>query len=348
MEVLWLKGHGLPHDQIAVSADASRRSVRRHLDKYLEGGLPPLRRCRWHHPQSALAEQESSLEEYLLRHPPRSAKQARAIIGQPAGIRRDLTQGAAPPQGPTGAALAQGRGHPRTPTETIPEHAHEQATSVREKLEPRLKLARRGRRQVDFVEAAHFVFAPFLGCLWCAERRFVRAAPGRKLSDVPGAIDAVTHRMIRVTNDGSIDAESAWALSRAGAGVAVGWPTTQVRDDARHQKCASVPTRAASLGIELSYLPGSSPNLNLIGRLWRFVRKQSLDSTSYEDFEQFWTAIDGCLNDLSAVHKGEMETLLTYKFQTFEDGPHLATQSISPIQPPWKGWAKGTYRRVWN
>src|SRR5512135_931685 len=66
MEVLWLKSQGLPHDQIAAYADVSRRSVQRYLDKYLEGGLPHLRRCRWHHPQNALAEHESSLEEYFL------------------------------------------------------------------------------------------------------------------------------------------------------------------------------------------------------------------------------------------------------------------------------------------
>jgi hypothetical protein len=33
-------------------------------------------------------------------------------------------------------------------------------------------------------------------------RLFVRAASGRKRYNVLGAIDAVTHRMIRVTNDG--------------------------------------------------------------------------------------------------------------------------------------------------
>src|SRR5512135_952823 len=66
MEVLWLKSQGLPHDQIAAYADVSRRSVQRYLDKYLEGGLPHRRRCRWPHPQNALAEHESSLEEYFL------------------------------------------------------------------------------------------------------------------------------------------------------------------------------------------------------------------------------------------------------------------------------------------
>ena len=198
------------------------------------------------------------------------------------------------------------------------------ATFMREKLEPRLKQARRGRRQVYFVDAAHFVFAPFLGCLWCATRLFVRAASGRKRYNVLGALDAVTYRLIRVTNDGYINAESVCAPLRAVADASVGLPIMLVRDNARYQKCALVQGLAASLGIELLYLPGYSPNPNLIERLWRFVRKQSLDATYHEDFTQFRAAIDGCLDNLSTVHKGEMATLLTHKFQMFEDVPLLA------------------------
>jgi transposase len=177
---------------------------------------------------------------------------------------------------------------------------------------------------VYFVDAAHFVFAPFLGFLWCATRLFVRAASGRKRYNVLGALDAVTHRLIRVTNQGYINAESVCALLRAVAEASVGLPITLVLDNARYQKCALVQTLAASLGIELLYLPGYSPNLNLIERLWRFVRKQSLDSIYYEDFARFTAAIDQCLGDLPTVHKGEMETLLTHEFQMFEDVPLLA------------------------
>jgi hypothetical protein len=104
----------------------------------------------------------------------------------------------------------------------------------------------------------------------------------------------------------------------------VGLPITLVLDNARYQKCALVQTLAASLGIELLYLPSYSPNLNLIERLWRFVRKESLNSTYYEAFEQFTTAIDQCLDGLPTVHKSEMETLLTHKFQMFGDVPLLA------------------------
>ena len=99
----------------------------------------------------------------------------------------------------------------------------------------------------------------------------------------------MTHRLVRVTNHDYINAESVCALFRTVAAASVGVPITLVLDNARYQKCALVQALASSLGIELLYLPGYSPNLNLIERLWRFVRKQSLDSIYYEDF-----AIHGC------------------------------------------------------
>jgi transposase len=324
MEVLWLKSHGLNHDDIAAYADVSRRTVPRYLDEYLEGGLPRLRRCPGHHPQSLLVEHESSLEEYFREHPPRSTQQARALIEQRTGVRRGLSQVRHFLKDHLGLRWRKVGAIPVPPKKTIEEHAREQATFVQEELEPRLEQARQGRRQVYFVDAAHFVFAPFLGCLWCAARLFVRAASGRKRYNVLGALDAVTHRLIRVTNFDYINAESVCALLHAVAEAAVGSPITLVLDNARYQKCALVQGVAESLGIELLYLPGYSPNLNLIERLWRFVRKESLNSTYYEAFEQFTTAIDQCLDGLPTVHKSEMETLLTHEFQMFGDVPLLA------------------------
>jgi transposase len=324
MEVLWLKSHGLNHDDIATYADVSRRTVQRYLDEYLDGGLPRVRRCPGKPPQSLLVEHEASLEEYFEKHPPRSTQQARAVIEQHTGIRRGLSQVRHFLKDRLGLRWRKVGAIPVPPKKTIEEHAREQAAFVQEKLEPRLEQARQGRRQVYFVDAAHFVFAPFLGCVWCAARLFVRAASGRKRYNVLGALDAVTHQLVRVTNHDYINAESVCALLRAVAAAAVGLPITLVLDNARYQKCALVQALAESLGIDLLYLPGYSPNLNLIERLWRFVRKESLNSTYYEAFEQFTTAIDQCLDGLPTVHKSEMETLLTHEFQMFGDVPLLA------------------------
>jgi transposase len=324
VEVLWLQSHGRAHDRIAAPADVSRRTVPRDLDEYLEGGLQRLCRSRRCQPRTALFEHEVSLEEHFETDPVRSIKQARAVIEQRTGIRRGRTQVRHFLKDRLGFRWRRTGAIPVPPKKTIPEHAREQSAVVRDKLEPRLEPARQGRRQVYFGDAAHFVFAPFLGCLWCVARLFVRAASGRKRHHVRGALDAVTHRLIRVTNQGYINAESVCSLLRAVAGMSVGLPITLVRDNARYQKCAVVQELAASLKIELLYLPSSSPNLNLIERLWRFVRKEALNSTSYEKFEDFSTAIDGCLDGLSTVHKGEMETRMTHRFQLFEDVPLLA------------------------
>ncbi len=282
-EVLWLKRHGLTHDPIAASADVSRSAVQRDLDQDLEGGRPRLRRCQGNHPQSALDEHEVCLEEYFRKHPPRSAKQAQAVIEQRTGLRRGLSPVRHFLKDHLGLRGRKTGALPVPPKKTVEAHAREQAVFLQEQLEPRREEARQGRRQVSFVDAAHFVFAPFLGFLWCAARLFVRAASGRKRSKVLGALDAVTHRLIRVTPYDSINAESVRALWNAVAEVAVGLPITRVLDNARYQKGAVVQGLAESLGIELLDLPSDSPNLNLIERLWRFVRVESRDSTDYED-----------------------------------------------------------------
>src|SRR3982750_213044 len=233
MEVLWLKSHGLTHDQIATYANVSRRTVQRYLDEYLQGGLPRLRQCRWHHPQSALAEHQTSLEQYFREHPVRSAKQAQAVIEQHTGIRRGLSQVRHFLKDNLGLRWRKAGAIPVPPKETVEEHARTQAAFLEEKLEPRLEEARRGQRQVYFVDAAHFIFAPFMGFLWCAARLFVRAASGRKRYNVLGALDAVTHRLIRVTDFDDINAESVCALLRAVAAASVGLPITLVLDNAR-------------------------------------------------------------------------------------------------------------------
>src|SRR6201992_619791 len=88
-------------------------------------------------------------------------------------------------------------------------------------------------------------------------------------------------------------------------------------DNARYQKCRLVRDLALSLGIELLFLPTYSPNLNLIERLWKFVKKQCLYSIYYNDFAVFKQAISACLAQTNTVHKATLDSLLTLRFQTF-------------------------------
>jgi transposase len=123
-------------------------------------------------------------------------------------------------------------------------------------------------------------------------RWFIRAASGRKRYNVLGAVHAVSHRLIRVANHTYLNAESVCALLRAVAQAGVGRPITVVLDNARYQKCALVQGLAQSLGISLLYLPGYSPNLNLIERVWKCVKQQCLRAVYHATYESFTGAID--------------------------------------------------------
>ena len=79
-----------------------------------------------------------------------------------------------------------------------------------------------------------------------------------------------------VTNETYINAQSVCDLLHKIAALRLRIPITLVLDNARYQKCAVVMQVAQSLKIELLYLTAYSPNLNLIERLWKFVKKQCL------------------------------------------------------------------------
>ncbi len=199
-----------------------------------------------------------------------------------------------------------------------------QAAFLKDELAPRLEEAKQGKRSVLFVDAAHFVYGPYLGYLWCLVRLFVPGPCGRKRYNVLGAIDAVTHRMIRVTNHAYINTSSVCDLLKAVARAGLPGPVTLVLDNAAYQRNAFVQAYAAFLGIELLYLPSYSPNLNLIERVWRFVKKEVLAARVKGDYGTFTQAIDDCLDGLHTKHASQMATLLTHKFQVFDDVPVLA------------------------
>lgn len=311
MEALWLKSQGLAHQEICRLTGISMKTLPRYLLAYQQGGIEALKEIRFYCPKSELENQTATLETSFAKHPPTSLKEARDAIEKLTGIKRSL---------PQVRKFLKSIGMSFRKVGMVPAKAdvEKQEAFKKKELQPRLDEAQSGQRAVFFVDAAHFVLAPFLGFLWCFSRLFIKAPSGRKRFNVLAALNAGTHQLIPVTNDTSINAQSVcdllWQIARLNLEV----PIPLVLDNARYQKCAIVRELAESLNLELLYLPPYSPHLNLIERVWKFVKKQCLYSKYYEEFTAFKHAIVHCLNHLHDTHRQEINSLLTLRFQTFK------------------------------
>ncbi len=169
------------------------------------------------------------------------------------------------------------------------------------------------------MDAAHFVMLPFLGYVYSLAVRYLKRASGRKRFNVLGALHAVRHEVVILTNHDTINAVSVCELLLQLAYRYTDLPLVVILDNARYQKCTLVLDTARYLNIQLVFLPPYSPNLNLIERLWRFVKKEVLYNCYYDHYSQFCTAITDCLVQTQTTHRPSLKTLLSLKFQSFQN-----------------------------
>ena len=185
-------------------------------------------------------------------------------------------------------------------------------------LEPVLAEAQADTRHVFCVDAAHFVLGAWLGYLWCLARVLLPTPSGRQRFNVLGALHAMTHEIITVTNDTYINSASVVELFEKLAARFNDHPITVVLDHARYQRNHHVMAEAERLPLTLLWLPTYSPNLNLIERLWKLVKAECLHGRSYPSFKPFKAAMVNTLESQDPEFKNKLTSLLTLKFQLFD------------------------------
>jgi transposase len=321
MEALYLKSQKLSHQDICQICRISKTTLIVYLRKYEGGGIEGLKKLDYKGQVSELNQYFLTIEEQFQKNPPRTANEASAMIEELTGIKRSPTQVREFMKriGMKTRKIGYVPGKAANPAKIEQQEQFRQET-----LEPLLEEAKQEKRAVYFVDAAHFVHRAYLGFLWCFQRIFMASPSGRKRFNVLGAINALTHQIITVTNESYINSESVCELLDKLAALSLSIPITLVLDNARYQKCHKVTDHAKTLKIELLYLPSYSPHLNLIERLWKFVRNECLYSKYYETFEDFKKAISNCLDTANTKKKEKLATLLTWNFQSFRKVKFLA------------------------
>jgi transposase len=186
-------------------------------------------------------------------------------------------------------------------------------------LEPLMSQAKAGIVKLFFVDASHFVMGGFSGAIWTTVRRYVQTACGRQRYNVLGALDYATKKVETITNSSYITAIEVMTLIDKLAAAYAGPLIKLVLDNTRYQHCKAVFEHAAKVGVELIFLPTYSPNLNLIERLWKFVKTEVLNAAYHSSFDGFMEIIDVCIQSTHTIHKKRLESLISGKVQFFDN-----------------------------
>lgn len=189
---------------------------------------------------SQLQQYSRSLLDAFTKQPPRSAAEAAQRIREMTGMARSAQQ----------VRTFMKRhglkfikcGH--LPAKADNEQQHQWADT---QLKPAIEAARKGKVHLLFLDAAHFMLAPFICCLWCACKVFIKAASGRHRINVLGAVHAITKQVVTLTNTTYITAATVIDFLRVLKKKFCDKPIILVLDNARYQHCQAVIAMAESL-----------------------------------------------------------------------------------------------------
>jgi transposase len=308
---LLLINYQIPIKKILKILNICENTLRSYYKNYLETGIDTIKSINFNKPQSKLSSFEEEIKKYVKESPPATIKQACSEIEKLTGIQLKKTQM---------RSYLKSIGVKCRKVAGIPAKANieKQKQFLEQELQPIIDEARDGQCVLFFVDSAHFVQGSFLGYLWSFCRMFVKTPSGRNRYNVLGALNAITKELITVSNDTYITSTQVCELLHLLAKNTT-LPIVVVLDNARYQRCDLVMKLAKELNIELLFLPPYSPNLNLIERLWKFIKKECLNSKYYETFQSFKTAIKSFLCNMHKEHKDALNSLLTLSFQTFTE-----------------------------
>ena len=176
----------------------------------------------------------------------------------------------------------------------------------------------KGHGKVYFVDAAHLLHNAVPGHGWIKRGKTVelKTNSGRNRLNVLGAYSPDDHTLISIEGTESCDADLVCQLLRKLRAANPGKRLLVVLDNARYQRAYRVQALAKRLRIQLLFLPPYSPNLNLIERFWKFLRKKIMRNTYYATFAEFRAAMKQLLANLP-MYREELMTLMTENFHLF-------------------------------
>lgn len=302
-----------------------KRTVEQYINEYSKHGLDYVLVTHYPERHSALMEHKDEILEEFELNPPQSIPEAKSRIKKLTGISRSDTQ-IRKYLNKIGVSRKKPTLIPMTKSDTsLKEKINTQSEYVENVLKPHIEKHRNNEETLLFMDACHVQLAATLCFIWSASKHYIKAFPKQGRVSIIGAVSAHGGKQIFRIIDGNVNAyEIAQFLADVRENIPSG-NISIVLDNANYHKTDMVLGLAKSLDIKLLFLPTASPNLNIIERVWGFVKKNFVYNTCFLNKDDLMLALNKSIKKLGTKYSKNMSSLLTCKFQMFDsDAQFLA------------------------
>ena len=198
----------------------------------------------------------------------------------------------------------------------------EQSRFLRRRLLPLLKRAKKRGEPVYFCDAVHPQYNTRAACGWIAAGELwqVPTTSTRQRLNLHGALNAEDPTDVLVSQSRSINTDSAITFFKQLQQHHSARRIQVICDNASYYRSKDLRRwlkRQKKHRIVVTYLPTCSPNLNLIERLWKYLRSEVIDTTYYRSFQEFTSAIMVFFKNIKQ-HRTKLTSLCTLNFHIYE------------------------------
>lgn len=214
-------------------------------------------------------------------------------------------------------ALLRRKGYRHIKARLVPgkADAEKQQEFVENYFELKAELGPKDR--IYHVDATHPTHNVKISYVWTRKglRIGIRSNSGRKRYNILGAYCPLDQEYIDIRGTDNVNSGT---LQKLIDEIRARHPEASriilILDNARYNHAKIVREHIENTSVELLFLPSYSPNLNLIERLWRFLKNKVMNDSYHESFEKFVEEIDNVLDNLEE-YADELASLMTEKFE---------------------------------
>lgn len=287
------------------------RTLKKWIEAFRAQGIDGLRQWGYAGRDGELNdEQWAAVEEELMRKPYRDAREVAAFVKEKFGVeysRRGIQ------------ALLRRKGYRRIKARLVPGPVDEDKVRKQQAFVDgyfQLKASLGPKDRLYHVDAVHPTHNVKISYVWTKKGRrwILRSNSGRQRYNILGAYCPLDQEYIDIR---SIENVNGGTLQQLIDEIRARHPEADriilILDNARYNHAKLVRQHIDNTNVELLFLPSYSPNLNLIERLWRFLKNKAL-TVYHETFDEFVDAIDKVLDNLDE-YATELASLMTERFE---------------------------------